>query len=118
MLRVNGNNDIQLTRGDTARLSLTIQDELTGDGYSPVAGDVIRLTIRKSVYATDKIMEKELELSEGDEINFTFAPEDTQALDYGTFVYDVELTTADGDVYTIITPSKFRLLEEVTYHGR
>lgn len=117
MLRVT-NNDIQLTRGDSADLLLTISNTITGDGYTPVSGDVVRLTIRRSTHSDDAVIEMAQTLSEGDEITFSFAPEDTQTLDYGTYVYDIELTTTNGSVYTIITPSKFRLTEEVTFHGR
>lgn len=32
----------------------------------------------------------------------------------GKYLYDVELTTASGDVYTVIVPTTFEVLKEVT----
>ena len=42
-----------------------------------------------------------------------FPPADTHELDFGKYVYDVELTTGT-DVYTVIEPSCFEVMKEVT----
>ena len=44
-----------------------------------------------------------------------FAPEDTGQMAFRAYVYDVQLERANGDVYTIIKPSRFEITPEVTY---
>lgn len=41
-------------------------------------------------------------------------PEDTKDLGFGEYVYDVELTFANGDVDTFINNAKFILAPEVS----
>lgn len=48
-----------------------------------------------------------------DSMTLRIDPEDTKNLNFGTYVYDVELTTKDGIVDTFITPSSFKITEEV-----
>jgi hypothetical protein len=43
-----------------------------------------------------------------------FEPKDTAGLEFGDYVYDVELCTAEGDVYTVIAKTGFKIREEVT----
>lgn len=44
---------------------------------------------------------------------FNFA--ETERLAYGTYVYDIQLTTEDGTVDTVVPPHPFVLKEEVTF---
>ena len=41
------------------------------------------------------------------------APEDTEPLPFGRYVYDIELTTADGTVDTFISKAIINICEEV-----
>lgn len=43
-------NTIKLTRGDTARLAITIKNDLTGDNYEMLSNDTLRLTIKKNSF--------------------------------------------------------------------
>lgn len=40
---------------------------------------------------------------------------DTHALEFGKYVYDVQIITEASDVYTVIGPCTFEILKEVTY---
>lgn len=40
-------------------------------------------------------------------------PEDTKTLPFGKYVYDIQITYADGKVDTFITKGRLRLTEEV-----
>lgn len=40
-------------------------------------------------------------------------PDDTKDLDFGTYVYDIQLQKTTGEVYTFITKSYLTLTEEV-----
>jgi hypothetical protein len=106
MLLINGST-IMLTRGDTATIivGLTTED---GSAYSMQEGDVLKLAAKKSVRCADAVIEKES--TDG---VFEFAPEDTEGLAFGDYKYDIQLTTAGGDVYTVVPVSTFRVMEEI-----
>lgn len=111
MLCINADGSIQLTRGDTARLSVTIENELTNGNYEVAAGDTMRLTVKKKVDDNTPLFQKVITGSN----QFYIEPKDTSNIDFGKYLYDVELTTAAGDVYTVIVPTTFEILKEITY---
>ena len=45
----------------------------------------------------------------------TINPEDTEDLEFGCYVYDVQMTFASGSVKTLVKPAKFFVGGEVTY---
>lgn len=104
MFRVTESGRILLTRGDTAYINVVTDD------YTPQDGDQIKLTVKRSTADKDTLIQKMV--SDG---VVKIEPKDTETLDYGTYVYDCQLTTAAGDVYTFIPPTDFVLQEEVTY---
>ena len=104
MFRVTESGRILLTRGDTAYINVVTDD------YTPQDGDQIKLTVKRSTADKDTLIQKTV-LDGVCKIE----PKDTETLDYGTYVYDCQLTTAAGDVYTFIPPTDFVLQEEVTY---
>lgn len=108
MLYVTGNT-IKLTRGDTAYLTIPIKNAI-GEDYEMSAGDVLVLSMKKRVTDTEYSLQK---VVTGDNV-FHILPEDTDGLKFGTYVYDVQLTTEGKDVYTLIPVSSFELLQEVT----
>lgn len=111
MLYVNSDGSIRLTRGDTARFQVSVQNDLTGDEYAIQEGDILVLTVKKTVNDEDYLIRKKITGG----TNFHISPSDTSEMSFGSYVYDVELTTADGDVYTIIGPATFEVLSEVSY---
>lgn len=102
---------IKLTRGDTARFAVGIENELTGKDYELSDGDELIFSIKKTVHDTETLVKK---ICTGTDI-VHIKPEDTSGLAFGKYKYDVQITTSDGDVYTIIEPTTFELLSEVTY---
>ena len=48
-----------------------------------------------------------------DTMILVITPEDTKSLEFGKYVYDVELTKVNGDVDTFITKARIDLTEEV-----
>lgn len=111
MLYVNTDGTIQLTRGDTARLSVDINNDVVGDKYEIQSEDLLFLTVRKRVSDSQYSFQKKVVGSN----TFHILPSDTEELSFGKYVYDVQLTTKEGDVYTVIGPSTFEILKEVTY---
>lgn len=109
MLYVDSDNNIKLTRGDTASFDLTITENTTSYDFS---NDTVVFTVKKNVYTDTILIQKTF--SDGI-INLT--PSDTNPLNYGTYYYDVQLTTPGGSVFTVIPPTKFTVAEEVTFNG-
>lgn len=86
MLTVDKDNTIHLTRGDTARLTIgRAMNEVTGKDYVFTAEDELTLTIKKTVMDTSPAVQIRVP---GGEI-FHIRPEDTKALAFGRYVYDV-----------------------------
>ena len=48
-----------------------------------------------------------------DTLTLTLHPEDTKDLSFGKYVYDIQLTKADGTVDTFITKATIKITEEV-----
>lgn len=101
-------NKIKITRGDTGIFNIEILDRITELPYEVQAGDTVRFTVKKSIYQNKPLIQKE-----GTSIQIN--PADTQTLMYGKYLYDVEITLANGMVQTIITPCEFEITSEVTW---
>jgi len=103
---INGNN-IALTRGDTLRLEVEILDE-SGEIYTPGAGDVVRFAMKR--FYSDAAVTLEKIITDG---VLLIEPADTKGLPFGTYFYDIQLTTAAGVVDTFIPRATFEILSEV-----
>lgn len=101
--------EIIMTRGDTFKATLTIQDSY-GDIYVPQEGDVIRFAMKKRYSDKSVLISK---IINNDTLELKLDPKDTKSLPFGNYVYDVELTYANGDVDTFIAGGNLYLKEEV-----
>ena len=104
---ISGTN-ITLTRGDTFQALI----ELTGPSdnpYIPSAGDVIRFAAKKSYNDEEPSILKDIPI---DTMTLTLNPADTKNLEFTTYVYDIQITKATGEVDTFIK-GKLKLTEEV-----
>lgn len=111
MLKISKDNTIRLTRGDTAWLPVRITNTATNEEHPLTDKDTLTLTVRKHCLNTNACLQKTLV---GENI-FHIEPKDTADLAFGRYKYDVQLTTAAGDVYTVIAPTGFEIMQEVTY---
>lgn len=109
MLYVSGTN-VKLTRGDSAELCVDLKN-LDGTPYTLTENDALVLTIKVDANVSEAL----LELEADENGSFTFIPSDTEDMAYGTYKYDIQLTTPQGEVYTVIPVSTFTILEEVTW---
>ena len=110
MLKISGNK-ISLTRGDSAYITLTIN---TDNGvYALNDGDEVRVQVRDVPNTGDLIFEGNIETI-NDEIVWHIYPAQTTDLDVATYYWDAQLQTANGDIFTFIPASAFKLLDEVT----
>lgn len=99
--------NISMTRGDS--------ESLTVKGLSLVFGDVIQMTVRTNMNSARKELEKKITEFVNGEAIINITPEDTKSMRFSTYVYDIQLTRANGTVTTIITPHEFKVEGEVTY---
>lgn len=107
MHTING-TDITLTRGDTLYIDLTITKD--GEEYIPQEGDTIRFAMKHRYTDTNVLINKNIPI---DSLQLKIEPQDTKGLTMGkTYVYDIELTNAYGDVDTFIM-GNFTVTQEV-----
>ncbi len=100
---------ITLTRGDTFKATISIVDK-DGNPYEPVEGDKIRFAMNSNYNGQRPLLVKDIPI---DTMMLILYPEDTKCLDYGKYVYDIELTKASGEVDTFITKATIKITEEV-----
>lgn len=108
-VKVNGTT-IVATRGDTVKLFISLRDE-EGNEYTPQEGDSIRFAMKEGYDDAEVLIEKDIPI---DTLLLKIDPEDTKGLPQPSqYVYDVQLTYANGEVDTFIDRAKFKLTEEV-----
>ena len=107
MFSLNGSN-IKLTRGDSLYLDISLTKD--GETYIPEEGDVIRFAMKKDFRNPTTVLVKDIPINT---LQLVILPNDTKGLMMGTdYVYDIELTTASGDVDTFLS-GKFTVDNEV-----
>ena len=109
MLKIDENNNIFLTRSDTCNITLSVlNDDGTEYDYS---SDLVQLTIKGSTNTKHVIIQKNINSD-----YFNISPDDTKDLEYGLYKYDVQIITENNEVYTVIGPCDFVLLDEVNFN--
>lgn len=98
-------NRIRITRGDNAEIDVRIFNK-DGKEERILETDVLTLTVKDSKGVT--VLEKT-----NDMINSIFLyPEDTEDLDIGYYVYQVDFNR-DNEVQTIVPSNTFEIREEL-----
>ncbi len=111
-MEIDGTN-LKMFRGDTECISIDMKDE-EGVPVPLVGGDTVYFTIKKSVHREEIVLQKIItDFNDGAAI-IPFAHEDTKEIAPRIYVYDIQLTRADGTVKTIIPPSDFTIERGVT----
>lgn len=101
---------IALTRGDTLKLKVDIFNP-DGSVYEPVEGDSIRFAMKLKYNDQTPLILKDISTSS---LELVLDPLDTKDLKQPSeYVYDIQLTHANGDVDTFIANAKFKITEEV-----
>ena len=107
---------IRMTRGDTLIISVGLSHD--GETYTPDENDSIRFIVCRRKLNTNKtayedptvLIEKAIPV---DSMILRLDPNDTKALEFGTYAYDMEITFADGRIDTFIEGQKFIISPEV-----
>lgn len=100
---------ITLTRGDSFAADIGIIQP-DGEPYAPSEGDQIRFAMKRNVKDEEVLILREIPI---DTMRLVLTPEDTKDLEFGSYVYDIQLTKSTGEVDTFITKSTLTLTEEV-----
>ena len=100
---------ITLTRGDSFAADIGIIQP-DGEPYIPSEGDQIRFAMKRNVKDEEVLILREIPI---DTMRLVLTPEDTKELEFGSYVYDIQLTKSTGEVDTFITKSTLTLTEEV-----
>lgn len=107
MYKINGTT-ITLTKGDSFYCSIELKQN--GQAYTPQEGDVITFGLKKKEFDTTALITK---VVPNDTLLLYITPNDTKQLQTGVYVYDLELTYANGDVDTFINKAELNLVAEV-----
>lgn len=115
MFRIDGTK-ISLTRGDTLRVQILLTKD--GEEYIPSGNDQVRFALKRPNMNANRtayrdntpLILKSIPISS---MILTLNPEDTSNLCFGDYVYDIEMTFANGDVDTFIPNAVFKILPEV-----
>lgn len=108
MQKILGNN-ITLTRGDTFKANVDLFNR-DGTAYTPEQGDAIRFALKKDYGDAEPILNISIP---NDTRLLHIEPNDTKTLPFGNYVYDIEITKADGTVDTFIAEAVFNIAPEV-----
>ena len=100
---------ITLTRGDSFVCKVNIYDS-EGAVYTPANNDVIRFAMKQTIQSRKPVINKVIP---NDTLLLTLNPEDTNNLDFGDYIYDIQITLANGTVDTFIPVNTFTIELEV-----
>lgn len=99
---------ITLTRGDTFCAFVSIM-QADGTLYLPAEGDSMRFAMKRSYGDKEVLLKKDVPI---DSMKLALEPGDTKPLEFGKYVYDIQLTKATGEVDTFIKGT-VKIMEEV-----
>ena len=115
MLEIDKDNNIKLTRGDTAYINLDPLINSDGTVYEFQEGDKIYFRLRTNTY---RLLTKELEIDlSTNTATLSIDPLDTANFPLGVHKYELELVTVLNEHFTFIANKKFILDRELEGHG-
>ena len=91
--------DIRLTKGDTFVVQVEAIRRSTGQPYIPEEGDSVRFTLKRTYCDSTYLIEKVIPI---DTMILRLESNDTKNLPIMPYVYNIEITFANGDVDTFI----------------
>lgn len=104
-------SDIHMIRGDTESLTVTCELE---DGTARPFEDGDRVTLTIAYPWGQEVLQKTAAAFQDGAAMFALSHEDTNSLTPEWYRYDVQLTTAEGMVKTIIGPAVWEIGGDVT----
>lgn len=113
MLNIDRWQNIMLTRGDTAYIDVTELKNKDGTTYTFVASDMVYFRLKGP-----EMIEKQLDIDLlNNKATLTLEPEDTEALNFTSYKYEMELVTSIGEHFTFIADRNFVIGLELEDHN-
>ena len=117
MLKIDSENNITLTQGNSAEINITPVDS-DGNTVVPEQGDMIVFTIK---YCSKELFRKVLGTEDWDieeeALKLILNPKDTADLPPNNYAYDCLYIFADGSAYTFIDKAIFRVVRAISKVG-
>ena len=107
---------MKITRGDTGAYKFQRLDK-SGNAITTTPTALyftVKKTYSQSTFAFQKSL-SDMTIDENGFWHFKIQPEDTDTLEYGTYVYDIEVT--DGDYVQTIAKGDLDICEEATWYA-
>ena len=107
MFEISESRVIKITRQDTAVFTLKTN-------YTLTTGDKVYLTVKEDPADTEPKLQLIVDefLADGSCV-FKFTTKDTD-IPAGDYLYDIQVDFADGRRYTIMYPTKFKVMDQIT----
>ena len=105
MIKITKDKKIAISRGDTR----VIPCRFRHPSRYPADGAVAVVTLKRDYNDKRKIWEKKYYILNG-RFKIQLTHEDTNLLDDVTYYYDVQIRYPDGQQYTLIPPTDFKIL--------
>ena len=102
-----------ITRGDSAYPTIDAKDG-SGQIINPSDLGKVRVQVRTREATVGELLFTGEVMELNGKTVWHIRPEDTRDLEYGTYKYDVQVETVDGDVTTFIPISDFVVMHEST----
>ena len=104
--------DIYLTRGDSGYIDFDLVDE----AGNPIVVDenaTVRCHVRKAPNGGDLLFDGQIEIVDN-KATWHIVPENTKTAELDDYFWDAQIEYPNGDVFTFIPSSYFKLMPEVT----
>lgn len=101
-------NTMSMVRKDTGTFEFSVEN------YTLTDGDIVYFTVAEDVGSQQKVIQKLVGEFNNGVAQFNISKTDSD-IEPGTYVYDIQVNRADGQVDTVIGPAKFKIIEGVTY---
>ena len=90
---------IQATKGDTIIMPIVVFNN-DNSIYQVQTGDVINFGLKENYEDSECLIEKTID---NETLTLVLEHDDTKNLEVGTYVYDIQITKANGEVNTFIS---------------
>lgn len=105
MIQITKDKKISISRGD----SRIIPCRFRSMSRAPEDGTIAVVSLKRHYSDRAKVWEKKYRIIDG-RFNIYLTHDDTNLLDDVTYLYDVQLRYPDGQQYTLIPPTQFKIL--------
>ena len=110
MITITEDKKIFISRGDTPTVPCRFQNTR----LAPEDGTIAVFTLKRDYNDKNKIWQKRYYIRDG-RFNIVFEHEDTNSLKNDvSYFYDVQLRYSDGQIYTLIPPTEFKIIGVVS----